>query len=148
MNEMVATGFEQWRELENEGVIKFGFVDSPQNADILVFFTDRFVGAAGPGGTDVHALTMGQVFTGEQVTQKIARGEPVVPIVMELKVNEDAARLQADAAHEFGHALGIKAHSPYREDIMYENRIVDVLSPSDKATLRKLYRTIPRYWYY
>lgn len=147
-NEMVAAGFEQWRELENEGLISFGFVDDPRQAQLLVFFTDRFQGAQGPGGTDVHGLTMGKVFSTEQVMEKSRRGEPGMPIVMELRLNEDFGKLQADSAHEFGHALGIKAHSPYREDIMYVNRIVDTISPADKATLRALYRHKPKYWYY
>jgi predicted Zn-dependent protease len=49
------------------------------------------------------------------------------------------------SAHEFGHALGIKAHSPYRDDIMHENRIVNQLSPADKTTIRNLYRSKPAY---
>lgn len=148
MNDAVAEGFELWREFEKEGLISFGFVDSPMQADVLVFFTDRFVGAAGPGGTNVHALTMGQVFTPQQVQMKFQRGEPTVPVVMELCVNEETHKLQADAAHEFGHALGIKAHSPYREDLMYVNRAVTQLSAADKATIRALYKTQPKYWYY
>jgi hypothetical protein len=148
MCDAAANGFELWRELEKEGVIRFGFVDNPWNADVVVFFTETFPGAAGPGGTNVNALTCGQVFTPQQVRLKTERGEPTVPIVMELKVNEDIEKLSADAAHEFGHALGIKAHSPYREDIMHVNRGVTQLSPADKATLRSLYRTQPKYWYY
>jgi hypothetical protein len=148
MNDSVAEGFELWREFEKEGLLSFGFVDSPEQADVMVFFTDHFVGAAGPGGTDVHALTMGQVFTPQQVAMKMQRGEPTVPIVMELCVNEEFGKMQADAAHEFGHALGIKAHSPYREDIMYVHRAVSHLSAADKATLRALYKAQPKYWYY
>lgn len=148
MNDAVANGFEQWRELAKEGVISFGFVDNPAQADIMVFFVDNFPGAAGPGGTDVHANTCGQVFTAAQVQQKAVLGQPTVPIVIEFKAQEEFARLQADAAHEFGHALGIKAHSPYRDDIMYVNRIVDSISPADKATLRALYRHTPQFWYY
>jgi hypothetical protein len=148
MNDAVAEGIEQWREFEKEGLLSFGFVDSPVQADVLVFFTDKFVGAAGPGGTNVHALTMGQVFTPQQVQMKFQRGEPTVPIVMEFCVNDETIKLQADAAHEFGHALGIKAHSPYREDLMYVNRAVTQLSAADKATLRALYKAQPKYWYY
>lgn len=148
MNEAVAEGFEQWRIFEKEGLISYGFVDLPTQADVLVFFTDRFLDAGGPGGTNVHGLTMGEIFTPQQVQMKSQRGEPTVPVVMELCVNEEFGKLQADAAHEFGHALGIKAHSPYRDDIMYENRTVTDLSPADKATLRALYKTQPKYWYY
>jgi predicted Zn-dependent protease len=148
MNESVANGFEIWRDKELEGLFSFGFVATPQEADVMVFFTDHFTGAAGPGGTDVHALTMGQVFTPQQVQMKLERGEPTVPVVMELVVNEDYGKMQADAAHEFGHALGIKAHSPYREDLMYVHRAVTHLSAADKATIRALYKAQPKYWYY
>lgn len=148
MNDMVAEGFELWRPMESEGVVKYGYVDNPRNADIVVFFTDNFIGAAGPGGTDVHGITMGHVFTPQQYSMKLNRGEPCVPVVMELKINENLSKLQADAAHEFGHALGIKAHSPYREDLMYVNRVATQPSPADKATLRALYKTKPKYWYY
>lgn len=148
MNDAVANGIEEWDDMKHEGVVNFGFVDRPQDADIVVFFTKGFPGAAGPGGTDVKALTMGMAFTPADVQHHIAQGHRGVPVVMELKVNEDTSRLQGDAAHEFGHALGIKAHSPYRQDIMYENRMVDVPSPADKATLRALYKSTPQYWYY
>lgn len=148
MNDTAAEGFEIWRDLEREGVISFGYVDSPAQADVMVFFTDEFPGAAGPGGTDVHGNTCGQVFTAQQVQQKSQLHQPTVPIVIELKVNEESSKLRADAAHEFGHALGIKAHSPYRQDLMYVNRVVETLSPADKATLRALYRHTPKYWYY
>lgn len=148
MNDAVAEGFEQWRLFEKEGLLSFGFVDSPTQADIVVFFTDRFIDAAGPGGTNVHGLTMGEIFSAPQVQMKIQRGEPTIPVVMELCTNEELGKLQADAAHEFGHALGIKAHSPYRDDIMYENRTVTDLSAADRATIRALYKTLPKYWYY
>ncbi|MEZ4544817.1 MAG: matrixin family metalloprotease [Cyanobacteriota/Melainabacteria group bacterium] len=57
-----------------------------------------------------------------------------------MSVNHEPGRLEGAAAHEFGHALGIKAHSPYREDLMYVDRVVNDLSEGDKATLRLLYR--------
>ncbi len=148
MNDAVASGIEEWREMSNEGVIKFGFVERPENADIMVFFTTKFPGASGPGGTDVKAMTISKDYTPQDVQNFVSQGLDRVPTVMEFVVNEDANRLQGDAAHEFGHALGIKAHSPYRQDIMYENRIVDLPSPADKATLRALYKRNTNYWFY
>ncbi len=152
VNDMVAAGFEQWREMENEGVVSFGFVDDPRKANIVVFFTDHFVGAAGPGGTNVHGLTCGTIYPAQALWLNEQQGLPrpantLTPIVIELCVNSDLSKMQADAAHEFGHALGIKDHSPYRDDIMYVNRIVDTLSPADKATLRFLYRSTPKWLY-
>ncbi|MBY0359329.1 MAG: matrixin family metalloprotease [Candidatus Obscuribacterales bacterium] len=147
MNVAVANGIEQWREFENEGLISFGFVDRPEDANVLVFFVDHFVDADSPGGISVHANTSAKVFDANVIRQALAGGKmiPRYPVVIEMQVNPELYRLQADAAHEFGHALGIKAHSPYREDIMHENRQVDILSASDKATLRWLYRQRPTF---
>jgi hypothetical protein len=148
MNEWAANGFEKWRQLEQERVISYVFVDDPTKADVLVFFTDHFQGADGPGGTSVHGLTSGQAFTADQVAEKARLGQRFWPLVMELKVSPDARRMTGDACHEFGHALGIKAHSEYNNDIMYANRIVDDPSGSDFATLRALYKQTPKYWHY
>lgn len=148
MNEWAANGFEMWRSLEQQGVLSYAFVDDPTKADVMVFFTDHFMGADGPGGTTVRGQTYGQVFTAQQVSDKIRLGQRPRPIVMELKISNDERRLTGDAAHEFGHALGIKAHSPYNNDIMYVNRIVDEPSPSDFATVKDLYKRTPQYWYF
>jgi hypothetical protein len=172
MNEWAATGFEMWKDMEREGVVSYGYVDNPNQADVLVFFTDRFAGAEGPGGTSVNGQTYGQVFTAQQIADKTRLGQRTVPVVMELKVPftakaaprlPDGSEMQAapnidetaqvnftaNAAHEFGHALGIKAHSPYMDDLMYVNRnLARQPSASDKATLRLLYRKLPQYWYF
>ena len=60
-------------------------------------------------------------------------------------INYMPEKMIGSAAHEFGHALGIKAHSPYRDDLMYENNVVNRLSPADKSTIRYLYKTKPGY---
>ena len=152
MSDAVGAGIEQWKEMQDEGVVRFGFVDDPTQANVLVFFTDQFIGASGPGGSDVHGHTVGTIYPAQKIWNAEAHGEPRpastrTPVIIELKVNDDYSKLQAEAAHEFGHALGIKAHSPYREDLMHINRIVDTLSPADKATLRNLYRSKPQYLY-
>lgn len=136
-------GIEQWKELQNEGVIAFEYVDNPALAQIMVFWVDRFIDAAGPGGNNVHGNTCATAFDVNAVRSAESRnGKPAQgsPVVIELRVNPDTEKLQADSAHEFGHALGIKSHSPYRQDIMYRYRTVSLLSPSDKATMRWLYR--------
>jgi predicted Zn-dependent protease len=147
MNDTAANGFEEWRQ-DKTPPVPFGFVPDPTDADILVFFTDRFAGSDGPGGTSVHGQTYGQLFTTEQYHQKLQMRQPKVPVIIELRVNEELEKFQADAAHEFGHALGIKAHSPFRQDLMYVNRMVETPSPADLATLRALYTQTPKYWYY
>ncbi len=144
INDLVASGFEEWREFESEGLISFGFTDDPKKAHILVFFTDVFKDSSEPGGINVGGITSAQVYPLAQAQQiKIAQK----PVIIELStvINSTPERMRGAAAHEFGHALGIKAHSPYREDLMYVDRIVNELSPSDKATLRYLYHQTPAY---
>lgn len=141
-NYVVAAGFEQWRQFEAEGLISYGFTDDPFKAQILVFFTDGFKDAGGPGGAAIGGNTCAQIYPFAQAQQiKIAQK----PIVIELAtgINYTDDRMRGAAAHEFGHALGIKAHSPYLQDLMYVNRVVNDLSPSDKATLRFLYGKQP-----
>jgi hypothetical protein len=143
-NYIVASGFEEWREFEAEGLISFGFTDDPRKAHILVFFTDAFREQNGPGGISVGGITSAQIYSYAQAQQiKIAQ-KPVI-IEMATMVNSTDSKMRGASAHEFGHALGIKAHSPYREDLMYVDRVVDDLSPSDKATFRWLYKRTPGY---
>lgn len=140
MNYAVAAGIEKWRIFEQEGLLKFGFTTDPYKAHVMIFYTDQFLGTSGPGGINVGANTSAQLFTPTQVRDPRYRQKPVI-IEFNLSVNSMPEKIQGAAAHEFGHALGIKAHSPYRDDIMYADRIVSELSEGDKATLRLLYKS-------
>lgn len=143
-NYQVAAGIEQWREFEREGLFSFGFTTDPRQAQIMVFFVDSFKDSTSPGGIMVGGNTCAQLYTYEQA-QRINIAQKPVIIEMSTLVNREPQKMIAASAHEFGHALGIKAHSPYRDDIMHENRVVDALSPADKATIRRLYRSKPAY---
>lgn len=138
-NYAVASGIEKWRVFQQEGLLSFGFTNNPYDAHVVVFFTDNFQGTTGPGGIIVGANTCAQLFTPEQLVDPRFKQKPVV-MEFSMSVNHEPGRLEGAAAHEFGHALGIKAHSPYREDLMYVDRVVNDLSEGDKATLRLLYR--------
>ncbi|HEY9684205.1 MAG TPA: matrixin family metalloprotease [Oculatellaceae cyanobacterium] len=144
VNDQVAAGIEQWREFENEKLFTFAFTDDPRNANIVVFFVDAFRDSTSPGGVMVGGNTSAQVYPYAQAQQVKIAQKPVV-IELSTMVNNTDSKMMGAAAHEFGHALGIKAHSPYREDIMYADRIVDHLSPADKATIRYLYHQPPQW---
>jgi predicted Zn-dependent protease len=45
--------------------------------------------------------------------------------------------------HEFGHAIGLLAHSPDPGDVMYRNPTLDGLSARDSATAEVLYHITP-----
>jgi predicted Zn-dependent protease len=144
MNDQVAAGIEQWREFENEGLFNFAFTEDPHNAHIMIFFTDAFRDANSAGGNMVGGITSAQVYP-YALAQSQKIGQKPVIIELSTLVNSTDEKMQASSAHEFGHALGIKAHSPYREDIMYAFRVVNHLSPADKSTIRYLYKTKPQW---
>ncbi len=144
VNDQVAAGFEQWRTFQNEGLFHFAFTDNPQNANICVFFVDAFKEGTGPGGIMIGGNTSAEVYPIALAHSRKIRQKPVI-IELSTLVNGSPEKMTGAAAHEFGHALGIKAHSPYREDIMYGDRIVEQLSAADKATIRWLYHQVPQY---
>ncbi len=149
MNSAVKSGIEQWREFQNEGLFSFEFVEDPRQANIFVFWTDRFVGDEGAGGVSTAGNTVAVLYDINEVRSKEASygGQlPGTPVIIELRANNETFdKLQARSAHEFGHALGIKEHSPFNQDLMCVNGIANSLSPSDKATVRWLYRQRPQY---
>ncbi len=141
-NDVVAAGIEQWQEFEKEGLFVIRFVDDPRQANILVFFTDSFKDTNTVGGVAIGGNTSAQIYPIAQARSVNILQKPVV-IELSTMVNRSDERMEGAAAHEFGHALGIKAHSDKRQDIMFADRIVMYLSPSDKATIRYLYHQPP-----
>ena len=142
-NDMVAAGIEEWREFRDVG-IQFVFVDDPRDAQIVVFFTDIFKDASSPGGITVGGNTSAQIYPVAQARSMKIKQKPVV-IELSTMANGSDEKLMGASAHEFGHALGIKAHSEKRQDIMFRDRIVNYLSNSDKATIRYLYMHAPQW---
>jgi hypothetical protein len=51
--------------------------------------------------------------------------------------------LALTSIHEMGHAIGIFAHSPHPEDIMYADPEVELLSVRDRRTAETVYHTPP-----
>ncbi len=143
-NDQVAAGIEQWREFEKEGLFSFAFTDDPRFAHILVFFADNFKESDSPGGIAVGGITSAQIYPIAQAQKIKIRQKPVI-IELSTMVNGTPPKMQGASAHEFGHALGIKAHSQGMWDIMNVNRVSNYLSPADKATIRYLYHK-PAQW--
>lgn len=148
MNQAAYNGIMQWKEFQNEGLFSFEFVEDPKLANIVLFWAERLTGDEGVGGISTRGNTAAILYPANQVHQaEASTGKPVhgTPVVIELVVDESYGILQARAAHEFGHALGIKAHSNAKQDLMYVNQHSPLLTESDKATIRWLYRQPPKF---
>jgi predicted Zn-dependent protease len=109
-----------------------------------VFFVDAFKEGSEPGGIMIGGNTAAEVYPIALAHSMKIKQKPVI-IELSTMVNSTPEKLIGASAHEFGHALGIKEHSPYRQDIMFKDRVVDQLSPADKATIRWLYHRLPQY---
>ncbi len=103
-------GFDEWKAASH-GKLCFVQVSDPSKAEITVqFVPGRYLSA----GTKAVGETT--IYSSDGVLQKAT-----------LRLAEGAMspeELQATAAHEFGHALGISGHSSDPDDVMYPVEVV------------------------
>lgn len=143
------SGINEWKAFEKEGLFSFVFTDDPGDADIYVFWVNHFVDKLGLGtfANDYRGYTGKRSFCYKEILAGAqAQFKPVLTL---LRTTNQAGeprtigQMQAAAAHEFGHALGIEGHSTNPQDLMslYYGR--GVISPNDAATIRHLYHLTP-----
>jgi predicted Zn-dependent protease len=127
--------FDAWQQASNAR-IKFSYVDSAEAADIKCIWTDdiKQMMSSAEGG---HALVVPDAKGICQATITILTKSMHQP--NEISVSE----MQRICLHEIGHALGITAHSPISNDIMYARTTSsdanNELTQRDKNTLFMLY---------
>lgn len=142
-------GINSWKRFESEGLFSYQITNEPQEADIHVFFVNHFVNnlAMALFANDIRGYTAKRSFPYQAVVAK--KKIPFKPVVIVLRCTDKAGnpiaipKMQAAAAHEMGHALGIEGHSPNSGDLMsiyYGNGTV---SAGDAATIRYLYGLTP-----
>ena len=101
----VLAGFDEWGTA-SRGKIRFLQVSDPSKADITVqFVPGRYLSA------DTRAVGETTIYSSDGVLKKAS-----VRLAEGAMLPEE---LQATAAHEFGHALGISGHSSDPDDVMY-----------------------------
>lgn len=134
--ESAKRAFEQWQTKSN-GLVRFGFVNSPQSAQITVDFKDKleststkesfYSGFSKPyyqGGKIVKSDI--QILTLDPVTKQELENDVIYSTVL----------------HEIGHTLGFAGHSPDEKDVMYaySSDPKMELTTRDINTLNILYR--------
>ncbi len=114
----VLTGFDEW-VTASHGFVRYVRVSDKTQAEITVeFVPGRFLASGAKSAGTVGETT---VFSSAGVLKKAS-----------VRLAEGAAApedLQATAAHEFGHALGISGHSDDPDDLMYPVEMIHVEAP-------------------
>ena len=143
----VRHGIAEWEAAFLYGEFRGEVVSDSSVADVIVtsgiappgsFSITRLESLAAPeclGATDVELDVTGKVILPPIRVYVDPRFDPSLPGV-------DAC-MALTTTHELGHALGIFAHSPNVDDIMYSDPVVTTLSPRDRATAELAYHTEP-----
>lgn len=143
----VQHGIGEWEAAFLYGEFSGIMVSDSSTADVIVrvgiapkggFAITRLERGAAPecqGATDIELSAGGDQILRPlrvYVDPRFAPGSPGVDECMALTTT-----------HEIGHSLGIFAHSPNPEDIMYGDPAVSTLSSRDRATAELAYHTEP-----
>lgn len=140
----VQNGLNHWAWATSEGFLKYGMVNDPTKANVLVFWCTDLPG-------DIPAKTVYSQPPGEPVIIQIS-----VEWILKRKLHLWPAIIKSVAGHEFGHAWGLQ-DSPFKRDLMYPtDKVVyeetgtdqsgfNIVSQNDAATLRALYE-LPAVW--
>jgi predicted Zn-dependent protease len=142
-------GISSWHAFEKEGLFSFQIVNDPADADIYVFWTKHFVNKMGLAlfENDIRGYTAKRSFPYAAILAgKQAQFRPVVTLLRTTDSNGNSMpplKMQASAAHEFGHALGIEGHSVNVNDLMSVYYGHGAISTNDAATIRYLYHLKP-----
>lgn len=143
-NRILKEAFSKWSKASFNR-LSFAFVPSPNNANIVCFWTNNAnqimeLGRAVEGGL---TKISGQPAPGG-ASVNIARAK--MTILTKPRNNTDSELSDDDmmkvCLHEVGHALGISGHSNNNKDIMFYSEspsIWPALTKRDKATIRQLY---------
>lgn len=130
MRNAINDAFTAWRTASG-GKVRFEPTSKRENADIVVSWNSRF-------NDNKLGVSPFQVMGG-----KIIQSDVTLGTTMPDGSPMPYSVFRGTTIHEFGHAIGIKGHSPYPEDIMYfstNGNQSSNLTSRDKNTINWLYK--------
>ena len=130
--EIVMSAYQSWQRA-SEGLVRFMFVETPEEADMKCFFKN----VEGQTTIGAHAFSInGSTITGSTTIYKITD---------EKNHNLDSKQLFSSALQEIGHSLGLNGKSPSIYDVMYPigTKFNTEITARDLKTLALLYSVVP-----
>ena len=143
----VQHGIDEWEATFLYGEFRAVVVSDSSVADVIV--TSGIAPKAGFSVTRLESF-MAQECQGATDIELAANGQEILPpirVYVDPRFDPSSPGVDACMAltttHELGHSLGIFAHSPNSDDIMYGDPVVTTLSPRDRATAELAYHAEP-----
>ena len=132
--EVVMSAYQAWQRA-SEGLVRFTFVEAPEDADIKCFFKNVNNDDNSPIGSQTFEIN-GNTIIGSTIFFKKTD---------EKKHNLDSKQLFSSALQEIGHTLGLNGKSPSIYDVMYPigTKFNTEITARDLKTLALLYSVVP-----
>ena len=142
----VQHGIDQWEAAFLYGEFQGQLVSDSSVADVIVTS-----GLAPKGGFSITRLkALAPECQGATDIELDAGGQQIIPpirVYVDPRFAPSSPGVDQCMAltttHELGHSLGIFAHSPNADDIMFADPVVTEISPRDRATAELAYHTEP-----
>lgn len=131
--EVVMSAYQSW-ERASEGLVRFEFVETPEDADMKCYFKNT---------NDDKESIGSQTFS--------LSGDKIIDSTIVFKKNDnkghshDSKQLFSSALQEIGHSLGLNGKSPSIYDVMYPigTKFNTEITARDLKTLALLYSVVP-----
>ena len=130
--EVVLSAYQAWQRA-SEGLVRFEYVETPQEADMKCYFRTN----DNKDSIGTHAFSV----NGNTITDSV--------IIFNRTDNKghshDSKQLFSSALQEVGHSLGLTGKSPSIYDVMYPigTKFNTEITPRDLKTLALLYSVVP-----